>query len=285
MSEFLLPRLRRKRRQHQPIVSITAYDYFTALLAREADADFVLVGDSLGNVIHGAQTTVGVSLDDVIYHTKIVCNHFPANRVVLDMPFGSFKLDADETVANCVRAFKATGCGAVKFEGVTNDNLFAIRTLTEIGVPVLGHIGLQPQRVHSEGGFKVQGKTASQAAEIRREAFALAEAGVFGMVLECVVPEVAAEITAQVKVPTIGIGSGTVCDGQIIVVHDILGMLPGHVPGFVRQYANVFDTASRAVKQYATDVEAGNFPPAPDQPEPAVVYGGRKTSAVDIDDN
>ena len=261
MSDFLLPRLKQKRKRRDPIVSITAYDYFTALLAREIDADFVLVGDSLGNVVQGSQTTVGVNLDEVIYHTKIVCRHFPPNRVVLDMPFGTFKVDADETVANCVKAFKATGCGAVKFEGVTNDNLFAINTLTEIGVPVLGHIGLQPQRVHSDGGFKVQGKTPEQARAIMEEAKALDQAGVFAIVLECVVPELAAQITASVKVPTIGIGSGRDCDGQIIVVHDILGMLPGHVPSFVKQYANLFETATDAVRQYSTAVEERSFPP------------------------
>ena len=130
MSEFLLSRLRKRAKRGQPIVSITAYDYFTALLAKHADADFVLVGDSLGNVIHGAATTVGVSLDDVIYHTRIVCRHFPAERVVLDMPFGTFKLEAEQTVENCVRAFKASGCGAVKFEGANNENLFATRILT-----------------------------------------------------------------------------------------------------------------------------------------------------------
>jgi len=263
MSEFLLTRLRKRVKHGQPIVSITAYDYFTALLARAADVDFVLVGDSLGNVVQGAETTVGVSLDQVIYHTRIVCDHFPPERVVLDMPFGTFKLDADETVSNCVRAFKESGCGAVKFEGANNENLFAVRTLTEAGVPVLGHLGLLPQRVHTEGGYKVQGKTRAQADELSREALALQKAGAFGVVLECVVPEVTARITAELKIPTIGIGAGLECDGQIIVVHDILGMLPGDAPSFVRRYAELYDTATDAVRQYADDVRAQRFPSGP----------------------
>ena len=260
MPEFLLARLRKKLKKREPIVSITAYDYFTALVAREADVDFVLVGDSLGNVVQGGATTVRVTLDDVIYHTRIVCQHFPAERVVLDMPFGTFKLDADETVKNCARAFKEAGCGAVKFEGAGNENLFATRTLSEAGVPVMGHLGLLPQRVHSEGGFRLQGRTDTQAAELVREALALEEAGSFSVVLECVLPEVASSITEKLQIPTIGIGSGTDCDGQIIVMHDILGMLPDAPPSFVTRYAELYEVAVNATREYAADVRNGAFP-------------------------
>jgi len=274
MSEFLLTRLRKRRKQGQPIVSITAYDFFTALVAREADVDFVLVGDSLGNVVQGAATTVGVTLEQVIYHTKIVCQHFPSERVVLDMPFGTFKLEADETVENCARAFKESGCGGVKFEGANNENLFAVRTLTEAGVPVLGHLGLLPQRVHAEGGYRVQGKTPDQAEQLLKDAHALEKAGAFGVVLECVVPEVAERITEELEIPTIGIGSGNRCDGQIIVMHDILGMLPGEAPSFVKRYAELYAQATGAVTQYSRDVRSRAYPADERKPQAAGRYGG-----------
>jgi 3-methyl-2-oxobutanoate hydroxymethyltransferase len=274
MSEFLLTRLKKRRKKGLPIVSITAYDYFTALIAREADADFVLVGDSLGNVVQGAATTVGVTLEQVIYHTGIVCRHFPSERVIIDMPFGTFKLDADETVENCARAFKESGCGGVKFEGANNENLFAVRTLTEAGVPVLGHLGLLPQRVHAEGGYKVQGKTEQQAQQLLREAHALEEAGAFGVVLECVVSTVAERITEELSIPTIGIGAGNGCDGQIIVMHDILGMLPGESPSFAQRYAELFTIAVEAARQYSQDVQSRRFPADERQPETAGRYGG-----------
>jgi 3-methyl-2-oxobutanoate hydroxymethyltransferase len=275
VAEFLLARLRKKYKRREPVVSITAYDYFTALLARQAEVDFVLVGDSLGNVVQGAETTVPVTLEQVIYHTRIVCRHFPAERVVLDMPFGTFKIDAEDTVENAVRAFQQSGCGAVKFEGATNDNLFAVRTLSEAGVPVLGHLGLLPQRVHSDGGYRMQGKTASQAEGLLREATALAEAGAFAIVLECVVPEVAARITEAIDVPTIGIGSGNAVSGQIIVVHDILGMLPGETPAFAKQYTNLYSHAATAVCEYAADVQAGRFPERHEGEAEAAAYGGK----------
>ena len=262
MADYLVSRLRQKYKHGEPIVSITAYDYFTALLAKVAEVDFVLVGDSLGNVVQGLSTTIPVTLEQVVYHTKIVCRHFPAERVVIDMPFGSFKLDAQETIKNCVAAFKESGCGAVKFEGATTDNIIAASALSEQGIPVVGHLGLLPQRVHAEGGFRAQGKTKLQVEQLLTDAKALQQAGVCCIVLECVMPKVAQQITAELGIPTIGIGSGNQTSGQIIVVHDILGMLPGDTPSFVRQYANLFDTASRAVSQYADEVTSGAFPPA-----------------------
>jgi 3-methyl-2-oxobutanoate hydroxymethyltransferase len=260
VTDYLIARLGAKLRRGERIVSLTAYDYFTALLAREADADFVLVGDSLGNVVQGASTTVPVTLEEVVYHTRIVCQHFPAQRVVIDMPFGTFKLDAAQTVANCAAAFKDSGCGAVKFEGATQSNLAAIATLTEAGVPVLGHIGLQPQRVHADGGYRLQGKTAAAAQQILDEALALERAGAFGVVLECVVPGVAAKVSAELAIPTIGIGSGPDCDGQIMVVHDLLGMLPGQAPAFAKRYADVYSLAAEAIAAYGREVRDGVYP-------------------------
>lgn len=273
MADYLVARLRRKQRRGERIVSITAYDYFTALLAREADVDFVLVGDSLGNVVQGAETTVGVTLKQMIYHARVVCRHFPAERVVIDMPFGTFKLDAQQTIENCVRAFKDSGCGGVKFEGATSDNLVATDALVEQGIPVLGHLGLLPQRVYADGGYRIQGKTKRQAEQLKADAKALERAGAFAVVLECVVPEVAAEITDSLGIPTIGIGSGSATSGQIIVAHDILGMLPGDAPSFARQYADLFSVARGAVEQYAAEVRNGAFPPDGRPAETSRVYG------------
>ena len=272
--------MRDKTKRGERIVSLTAYDYFTALIAREADADFVLVGDSLGNVIQGADTTVPVTLDQAIYHTRIVARHFPAQRVVLDMPFGTFKLDSGDTVRNCVRAFQDSGAGGVKFEGATAGNLAAIAKLVEAGVPVLGHLGLLPQQVYAAGGYRMQGRSARQAAKLKNDAQALEAAGCFAVVLECVVPEVAAQITEALKIPTIGIGSGAGCDGQIIVVHDILGMLPGEAPSFARRYADLYDIAADAAARFAADVRSGSFPGGGSQPGAGALYGaGGKAEA------
>jgi 3-methyl-2-oxobutanoate hydroxymethyltransferase len=263
LADYLVARLAAKKRRGERIVSVTAYDYFTALLAREAGVDFVLVGDSLGNVVQGESSTVPVTLDQIIYHTRIVARHFPAERVVADMPFGTFKLEARATVDNAINAFRASGCGGVKFEGATTENLIACELLTDAGVPVIGHIGLLPQRVHSDGGYRQQGRSAEQAQAIEADAVALERAGACAVVLELVVPEVAARITERLTIPTIGIGCGPHTDGQIIVVHDILGMLPGEVPSFVKRYADLFGAASGAVRSYAREVREGSYPPAP----------------------
>jgi 3-methyl-2-oxobutanoate hydroxymethyltransferase len=174
----------------------------------------------------------------MIYHARIVCRH-PAGRVVIDMPFGTFKLDAQETVRNCLRAFQESGCGGVKLEGADISSLEAVRVLTALGVPVIGHLGLLPQRVHAEGGYRSQGKTPEQAARLLAEARALESAGVVALVLECVDADCAARITDELEIPTIGIGSGAVTDGQIIVVHDILGLL-GKTPVFAERYVDLY---------------------------------------------
>lgn len=262
MQDWLVARLRRKLKAGERIVSITAYDYFTALLARDADADFVLVGDSLGNVIQGHADTTQVRLEDVIYHARIVARHFPAERVIVDMPFGTFKVSAEETVHNCLRAFQESGAGGVKLEGGDISTLEAVRTLTALGVPVIGHLGLLPQHVHAEGGYRMQGKTPEQATRLLSEARALESAGIIALVLECVEESCAARITQELRVPTIGIGSGPETDGQIIVVHDILGLLPGPAPGFVKRYANLFDSAREAVASYCADVRQAGRPAA-----------------------
>jgi 3-methyl-2-oxobutanoate hydroxymethyltransferase len=254
MQDLLAARLRRKHKAGESIASITAYDFFTALLARDADADFVLVGDSLGNVIQGGADTTQVRLEEMIYHTRIVCRHFPAGRVVLDMPFGTFKVSAEETVRNCLRAFQESGCGGVKLEGADISTLEAVRMLSALGVPVIGHLGLLPQRVHAEGGYHKQGKTPQEAARLLSEARALDSAGAVALVLECVEPDCAERITRELGIPTIGIGSGAATSGQIIVVHDILGLLPGKAPSFAKRYANLYEQAQSAVAAYCEDV-------------------------------
>jgi 3-methyl-2-oxobutanoate hydroxymethyltransferase len=199
----------------------------------------------------------------MIYHTRIVCAHFPAERTVLDLPFGTFKLRTDSTVKNAARAFKESGCGGVKMEGAGASNLEAVRILSEAGIPVIGHLGLQPQRVHSDGGYRMQGKTPEQGRRILADARALEQAGCAALVLECVVPELAAEITEELAIPTIGIGCGPNTDGQIIVVHDILGLLPGNAPSFAKRYAELFVLAKAAVQAYSSEVRSGSFPSAP----------------------
>lgn len=259
MADYLIGRLRARLKKGEPITSVTAYDYFTARLAAEAGMDFVLVGDSLGNVIHGAGTTVAVTLDEVIYHTRIVTRHFPAERVVLDIPLGPYLADHVSTVSECIRAFKASGAGAVKLEGAGPQQLLAIEALSSAGVPVMAHIGLQPQRVHVQGGFKRQGKTEEEVERLLREALAVENAGACAVVLELMDPEVARSISENLAIPTIGIGSGPHCDGQILIMHDLLGLLPGDAPGFARQYAKLFGPALSALQQYSTDVRDGSF--------------------------
>lgn len=254
--------LRRKKERGEPIVSITAYDLFTAKLAQSAGVEFVLVGDSMGNVIQGHETTVPVTLDDVIYHTKIVVANMRDILIVGDMPFGTFKVNADETVHNALRLFKESGCGAVKMEGADETNLEAIPRLIKLGIPVMGHLGLLPQRVHATGGYRIQGKTESSRSRLLAEAKALETAGVFAIVLECVEGRTAEMITEALKVPTIGIGSGPGTDGQILVIHDALGMQARYMPKFARKFASLFDEGAKGLKKYADAVREGSFPGA-----------------------
>lgn len=273
MAEYLVNRLRSRMKKREPIASITAYDYFSARLAAEADLDFVLVGDSLGNVIHGADSTIAVELSDVVYHTRIVVRHFPAERVVLDMPLGGYLASCTELVKAAVEAFKQSGAGAVKFEGAGRVQLEAAEQLSSLGVPVMGHIGLQPQRVFSQGGFKRQGLREEDAARLRSEARALESAGACSIVLELVQPDLAGEISDELSIPTIGIGSGELCDGQILVIHDVLGLLPGDAPGFARQYAQLYGAALQAVRRYAADVRGSADPPPGQGSQPGAAPG------------
>ena len=260
MAEFKIPELRLKKERGEPIVSITASDLFTARLAHDAGVDFVLVGDSMANVIQGHSTTVPVSLEDVIYHTRIVARALPDMLVIGDMPFGTFKVSADETVHNALTLFKETGCGAVKMEGADDSNLDATARLKRIGVPVMGHLGLLPQRVHATGGYRIQGRSERSRKRLLAEAQSLQDAGAFAVVLECVESRCAEAITQALKVPTIGIGSGPHTDGQILVIHDALGMHAEYLPSFARRFANLHTEGLEGLREYADAVRARAFP-------------------------
>lgn len=240
---------------------LTAYDYPTGLLADEAGADIVLVGDSLGMVCLGLPDTLGVTMDDMIHHTKAVSRAVKGALVVGDMPFLSYQTGVETAVANAGRFLQQAGARAVKLEGGA-EFVPHITAMLNAGIPVMGHIGLTPQQVARFGGFKAQGKTAQAAKKLLRDAKALAEAGCFALVLEAVPAEVAARITAEIDIPTIGIGAGPDCDGQVLVFHDVLGLCPGMRPSFVKQYGDLWTPARAALAAYCEEVRAGEFPAA-----------------------
>lgn len=243
------------------IAVLTAYDYPTGLLADEAGADVILVGDSLGMVCLGLPDTLGVTMADMIHHTKAVCRAVKGALVVADMPFLSYQTSISDAVANAGRFLQEAGARAVKLEGGA-EFVPHVKAMLAAGIPVMGHIGLTPQQVARFGGFKAQGKTARAARALVADARALAEAGCFALVLEAVPAEVAARITAEIGIPTIGIGAGPDCDGQVLVLHDVLGLCPGLRPSFVKQYADLWTPAREALAAYCAEVRAGAFPAA-----------------------
>lgn len=247
------------RKGGEKIAVLTAYDYPTGLLADEAGADVILVGDSLGMVCLGLPDTLGVTMADMLHHTKAVCRAVKSALVVADMPFLSYQTSIADAVANAGRFLQEAGARAVKLEGGAE---FAphVRATLSAGIPVMGHIGLTPQQVARLGGFKAQGKTARAARALLADAHALADAGCFALVLEAVPAEVAARITQEVGIPTIGIGAGPNCDGQVLVFHDVLGLCPGLRPSFVKQYADLWTPACEALSAYCAEVRAGAFP-------------------------
>jgi 3-methyl-2-oxobutanoate hydroxymethyltransferase len=241
------------------IVCLTAYDYPTARLLDEAGVDVVLVGDSLGMVVLGYENTLPLTVDEMLHHTRAVRRGVRKALLVADMPYGSFHGDRNEAVRNAVRFVKEAGAEAVKVEGGER-RMELIAQLVEAEIPVMGHIGLTPQSMHAFGGFRVQGKTVEAAEQLLRDARAVEAAGAFSIVLESIPRELAARITSELRIPTIGIGAGPECDGQILVLHDMIGLSLGHKPKFTRQYANVAETISHAVAAYAGDVREGRFP-------------------------
>ncbi len=246
------------RKGGEKLVAVTAYDYTFARLV-DAFCDVVLVGDSLGMVVQGRPNTLGVTLDDVIYHTRAVAGGLNRAHLVADMPFGSYQSSIRDAVKSASRLLAEGGAESVKLEGGAA-MAETVEKLVSIGIPVMGHIGLTPQSVHAFGGFKVQGKTDAARASILHDALALEDAGVYSMVLEGIPAELAREITQRVKVPTIGIGAGAVCDGQVLVIQDLLGLNPAFKPRFVKHFAAMSSLVTEAVQQYAKEVRDGSFP-------------------------
>ncbi len=238
---------------------ITAYDFLSARILDEAGIPILLVGDSLGNVVLGHPTTLAVTMEDMVHHAKAVSRGARQALLVGDMPFMSYQVSTEHAIANAGRLMQEAGMHAVKLEG-GGPVIEITRRLTEIGIPVMGHLGLTPQSVHAMGGFKVQGKTEAQATRIASDAKALEEAGAFSIVLEGVPSKLAAAITSSLRIPTIGIGAGPGTDGQVLVFHDMMGITSGKAPRFVKRYANLAEVISRAATEYAEEVRAGTFP-------------------------
>lgn len=239
------------------ITMLTAYDHATAAIVDSAGIEGILVGDSLAMVVQGNETTLPVTVDEMIYHGKMVCRAVRHSLVVVDMPFGSYHAGISETVSNAARIMKETGCQAVKLEGGA-DQSEVIRALVAAGIPVMAHVGLRPQSVHQMGGYKVQRDEQQLLADAR----AAESAGAFSIVIECVPSESATKITDILSIPTIGIGAGPACDGQVLVLHDLLGITSGYVPKFVKQYADLKTAASEAIQKFRDEVREGLFPAA-----------------------
>ena len=263
----------------EKITCLTAYDYPTARLLDEAGVDVILVGDSLGMVVLGHENTLAVTIDEMLHHTRAVRRGTRRALVVADMPFGSYHTDTAESLHNAVRFVKEAGAEAVKIEGGER-RLELISRLTEAEIPVMGHVGLTPQSVNALGGYRVQGRTPDAAEQLIRDARAVEAAGAFAVVLEAVPRELAAQITRDLRIPTIGIGAGPDCDGQILVLHDLLGLTFNQTPKFARQYANVGEVISKAVREYCEDVRGGGFPSDAESYHAPHAAKGRKTIPI-----
>lgn len=260
IQKMTIPLLQAKKEGKEKIVAITAYDFPVAKIVDESGVDLILVGDSLGMVVLGYENTIPVTMDEMIHHTKPVVRASKRALVVGDMPYFSFHLSNEEAVSNASRFLKEAGASAVKIEGASRKRLKLIETLIEAEIPVMGHVGLTPQSIHHFGQFRVKGKEVGEARKIIENAKDLEKAGVFSVVLECIPMEVARVITEKLKVPTIGIGAGLHCDGQILVFHDLVGFSNGYLPKFVKKYADIHELIASAVKEYISDVREGKFP-------------------------
>jgi 3-methyl-2-oxobutanoate hydroxymethyltransferase len=255
-----IPYLQKMKDEGEKIVALTAYDFPTARLVDEAGIDLILVGDSLGMVVLGYKNTIPVTMDEMLHHAKAVSRAAQRPLIVGDMPYFSFHLSVDDTIHNASRFLKEAGTHAVKIEGATKKRLRLIESLIEAEIPVMGHVGLTPQSIHHLGQFKVKGKDIAEAKKIVKDALNLEKAGVFAVVLECVPMELAKEITRLVRIPTIGIGAGPYCDGQILVFHDLVGYANGYLPKFVKRYADLHGIISNSLSKYADDVRSSQFP-------------------------
>jgi 3-methyl-2-oxobutanoate hydroxymethyltransferase len=255
-----IPSLLTKKERNEKIVAITAYDFPVAKIVDASGIDLILVGDSLGMVVLGYENTIPVSMEEMIHHTKPVVRAAKRALVVGDMPYFSFHLSDEESVYNASLFLKEAGAHAVKIEGASKKRLKLIEALIEAEIPVMGHVGLTPQSIHHFGQFKVKGKDVDEAGKIIQDALNLENAGVFSVVLECIPMELARLVTEKLTVPTIGIGAGPYCDGQILVFHDLVGYSNGYLPKFVKKYADIHELINRAVQEYMDDVKKGKFP-------------------------
>lgn len=250
-----MPEFVARKQAQQKICVLTAYDYPTARLLDAAGVDAILVGDSMAMVIQGHDTTLPVTLDEMIYHGEMVARAAKSAMVIVDLPFPTFHMGVHKAIELAGRVLKETHCQAVKLEG-GQDQQEVIAGLVSAGIPVMAHVGLRPQSVHAMGGYKVQ----RDEDRLLADALAAQEAGAFGIVLECIPQQISERITAELRIPTIGIGAGPNCDGQVLVIHDLLGLTTGHVPTFVKQYANLRETIEGAVGSWCREVRDGHYP-------------------------
>lgn len=250
---------KQKKDQQQPITMLTAYDYPTAMLVDQAGLDAILVGDSLGMVVLGYETTLPVTMGDMLHHCKAVARGAKKALLIGDMPFMSYQTSVSEAVRNAGRFLQEAGMDAVKLEG-GRERAETVRAIVQTGIPVMGHIGLTPQSVMQFGGFRTQGRQAEQAKRLLDDALILEDAGCFSLVLESIPAQLAGLITKRLAIPTIGIGAGKTCDGQVLVLHDMLGLFDRFKPKFVKNYRNLFPYILEGLASYKTEVEAGSFP-------------------------
>lgn len=259
MKKFTVVDIAKMKEEGRKIPVLTAYDFATARILDEAGVPVLLVGDSAGMVEAGYETTLPVTVDEIIYHTRAVVRGRTNALVIADMPFGSYQASLDDARRNAVRFIKEGGAEAVKLEGGRR-TAEAVKAIVNMDIPVMGHVGLTPQSVHRMGGYRVQGKARTEAEEILEDALAIEDAGAFSIVLEGVPASLAKEITERLSVPTIGIGAGPDCDGQVLVVNDMLGLSGNRVPKFVKKYADLRNIISLAAAEYIKDVTEGSFP-------------------------
>ena len=257
--KITVPHIVKMKQRGEKITCLTAYDYSFARILDEAGVEMLLVGDSLGCVVQGGQNTLAVTMDEMIYHTRAVVRGRKRALVIGDMPFMSYQVSREQALQNAGRFFKEAGAEAIKLEGgvAVRDSIHAIVTA---GMPVMGHIGLTPQSVHQFGGYKIQGRDKSRREAVLRDALAVEEAGAFAVVLEGMPLDLAQEITERLTIPTIGIGAGIHCDGQVLVIHDMLGLFDGFTPKFVKQFADIKSAVSGAVKEFIGEVKEKTFP-------------------------
>ncbi|MEO6930296.1 MAG: 3-methyl-2-oxobutanoate hydroxymethyltransferase [Chitinophagaceae bacterium] len=251
--------LLKMKKQHEPISMLTAYDYSFAQLFDQAGIDVILVGDSASNVMAGHETTLPITLDQMIYHASSVVRGVSRSLVVVDLPFGSYQGNSREALHSTIRIMKETGAHAIKLEG-GEEVLESIKRILSAGVPVMGHLGLTPQSIYKFGTYSVRAKEEDEAERLRKDARLLQEAGCFALVLEKIPAELAREVSESLEIPTIGIGAGKYCNGQVLVMHDMLGINNTFKPRFLRKYLNLHEQIDGAVKKYIADVKSNDFP-------------------------